>query len=50
MFDGILASSVDTAPTSLDAELKQQKSLVRKKSAGGMVEDMSTPIVTSLVR
>ena len=40
-FDSILTTTVDTAPTTLDTELKSQASLVRKKSAGGSIGDMS---------
>ena len=36
-FDAILTTTVDTAPTSIETELKAQSSLVRQKSAGGSI-------------
>ena len=40
-FDALLTTTVDTAPTSIDTELRSQASLVRQKSAGGSLGDMA---------
>ena len=50
MFESLLVQSTKTMPESIDTELAHKTSLQRKDSVGGMVTDMSAPIVKGLVK